>query len=157
MLWGRDGWGQKVQRAGRPECHSRLAGLRGWHFPGWPFPGNLGSQTSLRRLLPPAGDRWQGPAAAAQRRDDEVHGAEAGARAQALLPHRPAEAGQVLNRETQPGQRRAEPAGWPLLPRTTISPLPGASWGSGLPRTPGGCAEPPLLPPLVMIPPSMKD
>lgn len=33
------------------------------------------------------GDRRQGPAPAAQRRDDEVHGAEAGARAQALLPH----------------------------------------------------------------------
>lgn len=48
------------------------------------------------RFLIPAGNRREGAAAAAQRHDDEVHGAEAGPGPEAHLPHRQAEARQVL-------------------------------------------------------------
>lgn len=53
-------------------------------------------------FFPPAGDRRQSSDVAAERHGDEVHGAEARTGAQALPPHREAQAGEAVKRTDAP-------------------------------------------------------
>ncbi|XP_063275125.1 polycomb protein SCMH1 isoform X2 [Prinia subflava] len=73
-----------------------------------------------RRPLQKTRDRRESPAPAAERHDDEIHGAEAGASPEAHLPHRQAKARQVL---------RGLLAGWILE-----APLPAVPTRAHLPQ-----------------------
>lgn len=67
-----------------------------WGCCGHSGQGRAHSCGDRRCCFPCAGDRRESPALAAERHDDEVHGAEAGAGPEAHLPHRQAKARQVL-------------------------------------------------------------